>query len=106
MIGSEGQKRWAEQIKTTIEPEFDRVANVFRTIAERQTGQDLIDTLAIIEILEEKRIEVLANEHAGYFVHEWNELHDQVRRLLARDPRYHAIRLAREARKANTIHAI
>ena len=99
MIGSEGQIQWARQIQATIGPEFDRVAAAFREVADRQQGLDRRDTLAIIAILEEKRGEVLANEHAGYFVHDWQELHDQVRQLLLKDSRYLTIQGERQARK-------
>ena len=36
--------------------------------------------LRIIEILEDKSAEVMANEQAGYFIHDWQELRDRVRR--------------------------
>jgi len=51
-------------------------------------------TQAIIEILEEKRAEVFANEQAGYFIHDWQELRDQVRRMIVEDCRYKAIKTA------------
>jgi hypothetical protein len=65
MTGTESQIEWAERIKLSVHAEFDRVANAFRQAAESQRGQDRLDTLAIIAILEEKRAEILANEHAG-----------------------------------------
>ncbi len=46
----------ARAIQATIGPEFDRVAKAFRDVADRQQGQDRADTLAILDILEEKRI--------------------------------------------------
>jgi hypothetical protein len=66
MTGSESQIEWAERIKTSVRAEFDRVAKALRIAADRQQGQDQLDTLAIIAILEDKRVEVLANEQAGY----------------------------------------
>ena len=99
MTGTESQIEWAERIKMSVQAEFDRVAKVFRQVAGRQDGQDRLDTLAIIAILEEKRIETLANQHAGYFVRVWQELSDQVRQLLAQDSRYQAIHIERRARK-------
>jgi len=34
----------------------------------------------------------MANESAGYFIHDWQELRDQVRRLILADDRYKAIK--------------
>ena len=51
----------------------------------------------MIDILEEKRVEVLANDKAGYFIVEWHEMKDQVRQLIARDPRYRAIKASKTA---------
>jgi len=99
MTGTTSQIEWAERIKFSVQAEFDRVANAFRQTAEHQRGQDRLDTLAIIAILEEKRAETLANEHAGYFVKVWQELSDQVRQLLAQDPRFQAIQVERRARR-------
>lgn len=106
MTGTESQIEWAERITLTVQAEFDRVAHAFRRAAERQGGQDRMDTLAIIAILEEKRAETLANEHAGYFVKAWQELSDQVRQLLARDSRYQAIQAERRARRAGHTFSI
>jgi hypothetical protein len=102
MTGTESQIEWAERIKTSVHAEFDRVARAFRVAAERQQGQDQLDTLAIIAILEDKRVEAVSNEQAGYFVRVWQELSDQVRQLLARDSRIQAIQSERRARKAST----
>jgi hypothetical protein len=81
VTGTESQIQWAERIKPSVQAEFDRVANAFRRTAERQQGLDRADTLAIIAILEEKRVETFANEQAGYFVRVWQDLSDQVRQL-------------------------
>jgi hypothetical protein len=43
------------------------------------------DTEAIIAILEDKRAEVMSREEAGYFVHDWQEISDQVRSGAADD---------------------
>ena len=85
-----------------MESEFQRVANAFLARAAGQTERDRADTLAVIAILEEKRVETMANDRAGYFIREWQELTDQVRELIAGDARYQAIRAARKARA--TIH--
>jgi hypothetical protein len=106
MTGSESQIEWAERIKTSIRGEFDRVARALRMAADRQQGQDHLDTLAIIAILEDKRAEVLSNEQAGYFVRVWQELSDQVRQMLAQDSRCQAIQIERRARKAGKPHGV
>ncbi len=106
MTGSESQIEWAERIKTSVGAEFHRVARAFRIAADKQQGQDHLDTLAIIAILDDKRAEVLSNEQAGYFVRVWQELSDQVRQMLAQDSRYQAIRIERLARKARQSHGV
>jgi hypothetical protein len=42
----------------------------------------------------------MANSRAGYYIREWQELTDQVRRMLAADDRYRAIRVQRADRVA------
>jgi hypothetical protein len=106
MTGTESQIEFAEQIKPSIQDEFDRVANALRQAAERQSGLDRLDTIAMIAILEEKRVETLANPHAGYFVRVWQELSDQVRQLLMHDSRYKAIQVQRRARRTEQEHAV
>lgn len=95
LTGTSSQIEWAEGIRIRIDEEFDRVANAFRGVAGKQTEQDRQDTLTIIEILEEKRAEVLAIEQAGYFIRVWQDLKDQVRQLIHEDARYRAIRASR-----------
>jgi hypothetical protein len=98
MIGTASQIEWAGQIRPRVDAEFDRVRNAFGSTASRQGQPDREDTLAIIAILEEKRVEVMANDKAGYFIRDWQELTDQVRRMIAADSRYQAIRVNREIR--------
>ena len=45
----------------------------------------------MISILEDKRDEVMAHEEAGYFIHDWQELRNQVSRMIVADPRYKAL---------------
>ena len=80
MTDTVNQIGWAKQIKTQVNAEFDRVASALRSAATKQSSQDRMDTQAIIAILEDKRAEVMANEQAGYFIHDWQELRDRVRR--------------------------
>ena len=98
MTGTAAQIEWAARIRKSVESEFTRVARAFTEAAVSQSDQDRVDTQAILGVLEEKRMDVLAKDDAGYFIREWQELRDQVRQLIARDPRYRAIRSRREAR--------
>jgi hypothetical protein len=91
MTGTANQVDWAEQIKVQVSAEFDRVAGALASAAGKQTEEDRHDTLAVIAILEQKRAEVMAQDEAGYFIHDWQELRDQVRQLIVQDPRYKKI---------------
>jgi hypothetical protein len=95
MTGTQSQIEWATEIRPRVDAEFSRVANAFGEVASRQTEQNRIGTLAVIRILEEKRIEELAHPEAGYFIKHWLELSDQVRQTIFRDPRYKAIQAAK-----------
>jgi hypothetical protein len=79
LTGTVNQIAWAEQIRTAVDREFDRV---------RRALEDRTDTEAFIAILEDKRAEVMSNESAGYFIHDWQELRDQVRTMIRADVRY------------------
>lgn len=99
MTGTPSQIEWAKQIKPQVGAEFDRVANALQAAARTQTELDQVDTQTVITILAEKRVEVLANEQAGYFIREWRELSDQVRQMIAQDNRYQTIQTSRAARR-------
>ena len=101
MTGAPNQIELAGQIKSRANAEFDRVAVAFRRVALIQTGQDRFDTLTIVDILEEKRREVMAMPSAGYFIHDWSEPDGQVRQMIGRDVRYQAIQKSRGLRHAN-----
>ena len=98
MTGTTSQIEWAERIKPRVEAEFTRVARAFEATAANQAERDRMDTRAIIAILEEKRFEVMTKDQAGYFIRNWHELKDQVRRMIAQDSRYQEIKAARESR--------
>jgi hypothetical protein len=98
LTGTESQVEWAERIKRSVSAEFDRVAEAFKGVARKQGAQARMDTEAVIEILEAKRAEVMAHTRAGYFIHDWQELRDQVRQMIAHDPRFQAIRARRVSR--------
>jgi hypothetical protein len=102
MTGTPNQIELAEQIKTRTNAEFDRVAEAFHNVAQIQTGQDRLDTLTIIQILEEKRKEVMAIGGAGYFIKTWGESDDQVRQMIGQDVRYRAIQTSRKIRRDNS----
>jgi hypothetical protein len=103
LTGSPAQVEWAERIRLTVAQEFDRVAKVFQAQVMIQTGAKQAETRTIIAILEQKRAETLANSQAGYFIRDWQELSDQVRQMIAKDPRYLAIRDQRAARRRAVI---
>jgi hypothetical protein len=98
MIGTVNQVGWAEQIKARVSAEFDRVAKALESAAGKQGEQDRADTRAVIAILEDKRSKVMAKDQAGYFIHDWQELRDQVRQMITQDPRYQAIKANRVVR--------
>jgi len=92
LTGSVDQIEWAERIRNQVNGEFDRVAKALQAAALKQSDQDRVNTYEIMLILEEKRGEVLSNGRAGYFIHDWQELRDQVRKLIINDARYKAIK--------------
>lgn len=92
LTGTVNQIEWAKQIRTQVNAEFDRVITALEAAAAKQAGQDRIDTQAIITIVEEKRTEVMEHQEAGYFIHDWQELRDQVRQMIMTDDRYKAIK--------------
>ena len=98
LVGTASQIEWAEQIKPRVSAEFDRVAKAFATVAGKQQPTERADTFAVIAILEEKRAEVMAKDQAGYFIRDWQEMTDQVRRSISQDSRYQAIKSNRKAR--------
>jgi hypothetical protein len=98
-LGTEGQIEWAETIRPLVSAEFDRVAEALEAVARRQSIADRRETRAVIAILEEKRLEVMGRNEAGYFIKNWQELTDQVQRLIRDDSRFAAIRLAKAARR-------
>lgn len=97
MIGTLGQIAWAVQIKSRVEAEFDRVRKVLEYAMTKQSSRDVVDIESIIRILEDIRTEVMENQHAGYFIHEWQEL-QKVSRIIVEDPRYQAIKASQIAR--------
>jgi chaperonin GroES len=105
MTGTANQVEWAEQIKIRVSADFDRVARALALAASKQTEEDRVDTLAVIAILEDKRATVMGKDEAGYFIHDWQELSDQVRQMIVQDPRYKRIKINQElARRISQIN--
>jgi hypothetical protein len=100
LTGTANQIAWAEQIRASVNVEFDRVASALARFGN-QTERRRSDTLAMIAILEKKRAEVMGKRDAGYFIHDWQELRDQVRSMLMNDPGYKVILARREPAAAN-----
>ena len=92
LTGTANQIEWAKQIRIQVNAEFDRVIAALEAAATKQSRQDRMDTQAIIAIIEEKRTEVMEHQEAGYFIHDWQELRDQVRQMIMKDDRYKAIK--------------
>jgi len=95
LTGTESQVEWAERIRVLVNAEFERVAAAFRSVGEKQSSEKRADTAVIIAILEEIRMDVLSRNQAGYFIHDWQEIGDQVRQMIGRDGRYQAIQAKR-----------
>ena len=89
--GTAHEIEWALRIRAQVDAEFDRVARVLERTATQRSGQKRLDTYGMIAILEEKRAEVMSKQDSGYFIHDWQELHDQVRKMMIKDARYQAI---------------
>jgi hypothetical protein len=92
MTGTASQLEWARRIKRQVNDEFDRVAALLRSVAGKQSEAKRAETEAVIGILEDKRAEVMSKQQAGYFIHDWQEIGDQVRQMIFRDARYQAIK--------------
>jgi hypothetical protein len=99
LTGTAAQVEWAERIKREVNAEFDRVAAAFRANARRQEDARRSDTEAVLAILEEKRAEVMGQQQAGYFIHDWQEINGQVRQMIFRDARYQVIKTNRDERR-------
>lgn len=95
MTGSALQVEWAERIRIQVGEEFDRIERTLRSVARRQTPTKRADTEAILSIVEEKRAAVLSSQQAGYFIRDWQEISDQVVKMIGKDLRFQAIKAGR-----------
>jgi hypothetical protein len=73
----------------------DRV-NCQQSGQTKATGDLLI--IKLVAILEEKWAEVMSKDQAGHFIHECQELRDQVQQMITQDSRYQALKAIRAAR--------
>jgi hypothetical protein len=92
--------RMGRAIRLRVGAEFDRVATAIASKATTPIDRhcaDAQDAPAVITILEEKRAE---DDEAGYYIRHWQELNDQVRQMIIRDPRFQAIKANQLARRA------
>jgi hypothetical protein len=96
MTGTASQLEWARRIKRQVNDEFDRVAALLRSVARKQSVAKRAETEAVLCIFEDKRSEVMSKQQAGYFIHDWQEIGDQVRQMIFQDARYQAIKSNRE----------
>ena len=101
LTGLVNQIEFAERIRLQVDGEFDRVARALELASRKQSGEARLATQTMIGILEDKRVEVLANQRAGYFIHDWQELRDQVRRLIMNDARYTVLQAEKHRRAQN-----
>ena len=91
LTGTVNQIAWAVQIKKQVDAEFDRVCCALESARLKQPANETRKVDTMISILEDKRAEVMAHEEAGYFIHDWQELRNQVSRMIVADPRYKAL---------------
>jgi len=79
-------------------------------VASSHSDQERREIQEIIALLEEKRNAFMKHDAAGYFIREWREIGDQVRRMIADDPRYQQVQAVRKARRdsqaAQSTHAV
>ena len=73
--------------------------HVYRLTQLPDESEAFSPSTPVIAILEEKRAEVMSREQAGYFIHDWQEISDQVRQMILHDDRYQAIKSNRAARQ-------
>jgi N-acyl-D-amino-acid deacylase len=95
MTCTPAQVEWAGRLRVQVAAEFARVEAAFRVVAAGQNGAKRAETEEILAILEDKRREALGVGDARYFILNWQDLGDQVRRILSADARYQAIRARR-----------
>jgi hypothetical protein len=74
------------------------MANAIGSTASNQVKQRQRETCSLVAILEEKWAEVMSKDQAGHFIHECQELRDQVQQMITQDSRYQVLKAIRAAR--------
>jgi hypothetical protein len=82
LTGTANQILWAVQIKRQVDMEFDRVRRALESTRRTRPANETRKVDTMISILEDKRDEVMAQKEAGYFIHDWQELRNQVRQMI------------------------
>jgi hypothetical protein len=67
-------------------------------LRKTQDGARRERTDAILAILQEKRNAVMTQTEAGYFIRDWQDISDQVRQMIVKDPRFQALNFGRGAK--------
>ena len=80
LVGTELQVKWPEPIEVQTNAHFG-AGNVFKPVARKQDAAAQINSRAMRSIFEGKSPGVAENE-AGYLIHEWQALRDQARRMI------------------------
>ena len=101
LTGTEAQVEWAERIRGGVMEEFQRVEKSFRSVADRQDADGRMRTEAILAILRDKRNDAISRSDAGYFIREWQDISDQVRQAIGKDPRFQALNAKRVEAKSS-----
>jgi hypothetical protein len=92
-VGNPSEIEQAKQIKRRVHAEFDRVAGVIRSRTQDRSEHSKVVTEVLIAILESKRWEITRREDASYFIHNWQEIGDQVWCMILSDERYRIVEL-------------
>ena len=77
--GTELQVKWPERIELLMSAHLD-LRNARELVAREQDAEDRINTQALLVLSEDKRRDI-AQDEAGYLIHEWQALRDQARRM-------------------------
>ena len=99
LTGSPAQVEWAERIRLQVLAEFVRVAAAWEAVARNHRGDQRAETEEILKILRAKQIQTMSRRESGYFIHDWQEISSQVRKLILEDRDYQALLVRRRLRQ-------
>jgi hypothetical protein len=102
LTGTANQIELAEQIRARAGEEFDRVVQALGVASSRQSDSERAATHAVIAIIRKKRAAITAQDRAGYFIQEWQNLDGRVRQLLSMDAEYLKIQATRREARVDT----